>query len=103
MKKNLPNFFFDAYLCPRTPHSLVSSEIFPGGEKRQFAYPFQVAGNATQVDVHKTFYPVCATKQMPNVTATIANSAPSKKTYAKLMLVLVSMNILILKSEFAEF
>jgi len=40
---------------------------------------------------------------MPNVKATVANSVLSKKTYTKQLFVLVSMNILILKSELAEF
>jgi len=40
---------------------------------------------------------------MPNVTATVANSVPSKKIYTEQMFVLVSMNILILKTELAEF
>jgi len=40
---------------------------------------------------------------MPNVTATVANSVPSKKTYTKQLFVLVSINILILKNELAEF
>jgi len=40
---------------------------------------------------------------MPNVTATVANSVPSKKTYTEQMFLLVRMNILILKSELAKF
>ena len=40
---------------------------------------------------------------MPNATATVANSVPSKKIYTEQIFVLVSMNILILKNELAEF
>jgi len=40
---------------------------------------------------------------MPNVTAAVANSVSSKKIYTEQILVLVSMNILILKTELAEF
>ena len=40
---------------------------------------------------------------MANVTATVANSVPSKKIYTEQIFVLVSMNILILKTELAEF
>jgi len=40
---------------------------------------------------------------MPNVTATVANRVPSKKIDTEQMFVLVSMNILILKTELAEF
>ena len=56
-----------------------------------------------QIDVHKTLYPFCVIKKMPNVKATVANSVPSKKIYTEQMFVLVSMNILILKTELAEF
>jgi len=42
-------------------------------------------------------------KKMPNVTATDANSVPSKKIYTEQMFVLVSINILVLKTELAEF
>jgi len=57
----------------------------------------------TQIDVHKRFYPFCATKKMTNVTTTVANTISSKKTYTEQMFLLVSMNILILKRELAEF
>jgi len=40
---------------------------------------------------------------MPYVKATVANSIPSKTIYAEQIFVLVSMNILILKTELAEF
>jgi len=40
---------------------------------------------------------------MPNVTAAVAISVPSKKIYTEQMFVLASMNILILKIELAEF
>ena len=56
-----------------------------------------------QIDVHKTLYPFCVIKKMPNVTAAVAISVPSKKIYTEQMFVLASMNILILKIELAEF
>jgi len=40
---------------------------------------------------------------MPNVRATVVNSAPSKKIYVEQMVVLVRVNILIYKTELAEF
>jgi len=55
------------------------------------------------MDEHKTLYPFCAIKKMPYVKATVANSIPSKTIYAEQIFVLVSMNILILKTELAEF
>jgi len=48
----------------------------------------------------KTLYSFCAIKKMPNVTATVANRVLSEKIYTEQMFVLVSMNILILKTEF---
>jgi len=36
-----------------------SQDFFQGGQRRNFAYPFQVADDAMQVDVHKTLYPFC--------------------------------------------
>jgi len=73
------------------------------GSKRYLAHLFQGADDATQIDVHKTLYPFCATKKMPNVTVTVANSVPSKKTYTEQMFLFVSMNILILKGQLVEF
>jgi len=73
------------------------------GEKRHFACQFQVADDATQIDVRKTLYPFCAIKKMPNVTATVANTVPSKIIYTEQMFVLVTMNIVVLKTELAEF
>jgi len=73
------------------------------GEKRHFACQFQVADDLTQIDVCKTLYLFRAIKKMPNVTATVANRIPSKKIYTEQMFVLVSMNIVILKTELAEF
>ena len=81
----------------------ASAKFFQGGQKWHFAYPFQVVYDGTQIDVHKTRYPFCAAKKMPNITATVANSVPSKKIYIGQMFVSLSMNILILKTELAEF
>jgi len=41
-----------------------------GGQSRHFADPFQVADDATQIDVHKTLHPFYTTKKRPNLTAT---------------------------------
>jgi len=58
--------------CPQlqlTPW--VCAEIFPGGgQRRHFAYHFQVADNAMQTDVHKALYPFYTTKIKPHVTVT---------------------------------
>jgi len=32
-------------------------KFFPRGQRRNFAYPSQVADDAMQMDVHKTLYP----------------------------------------------
>ena len=53
-------------------------KFFQRGQSRHFAYPFQVSDDASQMDVHKTLYPFYITKKLLNVTATLANSAPSK-------------------------
>jgi len=37
---------------PQAPFILASAEIFPGGQRRHFAYNFQVADNAMLTDVH---------------------------------------------------
>jgi len=81
----------------------ASPEIVSGEQKRHSAYQLQVPDDATQIDVHKTPYPFCAIKKMPNVMATVANSVPSKEICTEQIFVLVSMNILILKTELAEF
>jgi len=58
----------------------ASAEIFSGEQKRHFAYQF-VAADATQIDINKMLYPFYTIKKMPNATATVANSVPSKKIY----------------------
>ena len=36
----------------------ASADIFPeGAQRRKFAYTFQFADDATQMEVHKTLYP----------------------------------------------
>jgi len=42
-----------------------------GGQRRQFSYPFQVADDAMEMDVNKTLYPYCTTKETPHVAATV--------------------------------
>jgi len=32
-------------------------KLFQGGERQNFAYPFQMDGDAMQMEVHKTLYP----------------------------------------------
>jgi len=39
------------------PDPRASAEIFHRGQRRNFAYPFQVADDAKQMGVHKTLYP----------------------------------------------
>jgi len=36
---------------------MVSAEFFPRGQRRHFAYHFQVADDAMQMDIHKAQYP----------------------------------------------
>jgi len=40
----------------RYTHGLPQ-KLFQGGQRRKFAYAFQVADDAMQMDVHKTHYP----------------------------------------------
>jgi len=61
-------------------YSWASAEILPAGQSRHLAYPFQVAEDAAQMDVHKMICPFYTPKKMPNVTATFANSVTSKKS-----------------------
>jgi len=69
--------------------------MFPRVQSRHFAYPFQDADFATQVDVRITLYPFYTTKKMPDVTVTVANSIfPLPNFYTEQMFVLVSMNFL---------
>jgi len=37
-------------------HSLASAGFFSGGQRQNFAYPFQAAHDAMQMDVHKMLY-----------------------------------------------
>jgi len=97
--KKIFQVFFDVHLCLPVG---VRRNFFRGG-KTAFCLSVSVADDATQIDMHKTLYPFYAIKKMPNATATVANSVPSKKIYTEQMFVLVSMNILILKTELAEF
>ena len=52
---------YDLNIRSKSVHPLVSAETFPGGQRRNFAYPFQVADFAMRMEVHKTlylFYPI---------------------------------------------
>ena len=66
-------------------HAWASAEIFPGGESRLFAYLFQFAGDARQMDVHK--------KNVHCYGNSCVQCFPCKKTL-QLANVLVSMDFL---------
>jgi len=53
----------------------ASAKILTGGKNGHFAYSFQVADDAMQLDVQKTHYPSCTTKKMPYVTTTVTKIA----------------------------
>jgi len=53
----------------------ASAEIFPGGKRRHFAYPFLFSGGAMETDVNKTLYLFYSTKEMPHVTTTVKKRA----------------------------
>ena len=56
--------FFEG--CPCTAwSSWASAEIFPGGQRRHFAYHFQFADVSMQMEVHKSVYCFYTTKKMP--------------------------------------
>jgi len=59
----------------------ASAEFFSGGYKRRFAYPFQVAEDVTQIDVHKTLYLFCAIKKISNVTEQLQTVFPLRKLH----------------------
>jgi len=42
---------------PQTPFLWLSTVIFPGGQRRHFAYTCEVADDAMQTDVYKALYP----------------------------------------------
>jgi len=46
----------------------VSTETFPGGATRYFAYPFHAADYAIQMRVHKTLCPFYTITKMPPAT-----------------------------------
>jgi len=46
-------------------------KFFQGGQRRHFAYGFQVAGEAIQTDVRKTLYPFQTTKKMHHFRAIV--------------------------------
>jgi len=46
-------------------------KFFHGEQRRYFAYNFQVADDAMQMDLHKTLYPFHTTKKMTHVSVTI--------------------------------
>jgi len=43
----------------------VPVNLSRGGQRRNLAYPFQVADDAVHMDVHHTLYPFKTTKKMP--------------------------------------
>jgi len=48
---------FDPRIKSKPMHPWAFAENFPRGQRRNFAYPFQVADDAMWMDVHKTLYP----------------------------------------------
>jgi len=74
-----------------------------GDENNILLIRFRLLTMQRKLTCEKALYPFCATKKMPNVRATVVNSAPSKKIYVEQMVVLVCVNILIYKTELAEF
>jgi len=46
--------------CSNDQHNSRSAEIFPVGATSTFCYPFQVAADAMQIDIHETLYPFYA-------------------------------------------
>jgi len=50
-----------------------------GDQNQHFAYPFQVAGDETQMDVPKTLYPFYITNKTASATSKVANCVSSKK------------------------
>jgi len=73
------------------------------GQNQHFSYPFQVADDATQIDVHKTLHPFYATNKIPSVKATVANSVSSKKFLHRANVCYSEHDILIFIVELAEF
>jgi len=59
----------------QAPFPLASAEIFPVGQRRHFAYSFQVADDAMQMDVHKAFYPFYAKRKLLLFTAIVTKNA----------------------------
>jgi len=58
-------------------HSWASAETFPGGQRPHFAYNFQVADDAVEMDLHQTLYPFYTTKKVTHVTVTITKNCVS--------------------------
>ena len=48
----------------------ASAEFFSGVKRWHFAYLFQVANDAVQMEVHKILYPLHTTKKMPHYDKT---------------------------------
>jgi len=53
----------------------VRRNLSMGGRRQHAVYPFQVADDATAMDVCETLYPCYVTKKIPHVTATVAKNA----------------------------
>jgi len=49
-------------------------KFFQRGQRRHFAYTFQVADSALKKDVHKTLYPFCTMKKMLNFTVIVTKN-----------------------------
>jgi len=48
---------YEPRIRSKSVHPWAPTKMFPCGQRRNYAYPFQTAGNAMQMDVHKTRYP----------------------------------------------
>ena len=61
------SYSFTRYCCT----SMGVRRDFCGGQRRNFAYPLQVADDSMQMDVHKTLYSFYTIEKMLHVTATV--------------------------------
>jgi len=59
LKRIEPNSttFYDPSIRSQSVHPWASMSVFQWRQRQNFAYPFQVADDAMQMDVHKMLYP----------------------------------------------
>ena len=99
MKKNFVSVIDVHCASPMAVRRNFSS----GDENNILLIRFRLLTMQRKLTCEKALYPFCAIKKMPSVRATVVNSAPSKKIYVEQMFVLERMNVLIHKTELAEF